>query len=44
MKFDYINSTIAVITVNEETVKNNIVVPFFRELGFDISEIEYETS
>jgi len=30
--------------VNEETVKNNIVVPFFQELGFDTSEIEYETS
>ena len=30
--------------VNEETVKNNIIVPFFRDLGFDISEIEYETS
>ena len=30
--------------MNEETVKNNIVVPFFRDLGFDISEIEYETS
>lgn len=32
------------IIVNEETVKNNIVVPFFKELEFDISEIEYETS
>ena len=30
--------------VNEESVKNNVVVPFFQELGFDISEIEYETS
>ena len=30
--------------MNEETVKNNIVVPFFKELEFDISEIEYETS
>jgi hypothetical protein len=30
--------------VNEETVKNSIVVPFFQELGFDISEINYETS
>ncbi len=32
------------IIVNEETVKNNIIIPLFNELEFDISEIEYETS
>lgn len=30
--------------MNEEDVKNKIIVPFFQEMGFDASEIEYETS
>jgi hypothetical protein len=30
--------------MNEETVKNSIIVPYFKSLGFDVSEIEYETS
>lgn len=30
--------------MNEETVKNSIIVPYFVSLGFDASEIEYETS
>lgn len=30
--------------MNEESVKNKIIVPFFQEMGFDTSEIEYETS
>jgi hypothetical protein len=30
--------------VNEETVKNSVIVPFFTSLGFSPSEIEYETS
>jgi len=30
--------------MNEEGVKNKIIVPFFHEMGFNTSEIEYETS
>src|SRR3990170_1522572 len=30
--------------MNEETVKNNIVIPYFRQLGFNIDEIQFETS
>jgi len=29
--------------LNEEEVKNTLIVPFFKELGFDESEIQYET-
>lgn len=30
--------------MNEEKVKNDIIVPFFKKLGFDGADIEYETS
>lgn len=30
--------------MNEETVKNKIIVPYFEQLGFSVDEIEYETS
>jgi hypothetical protein len=30
--------------MNEETVKNKIIIPFFQEMGFDANEIDYETS
>ena len=30
--------------MNEETVKNRIIAPYFLSLGFEVSEIEYETS
>lgn len=30
--------------MNEETVKNNIIMRYFTSLGFDPSDIEYETS
>lgn len=30
--------------MNEEKVKNDIIVPFFKELGFDLADIEYETT
>lgn len=30
--------------MNEEKVRNDIIVPFFKELGFDINNIEYETT
>lgn len=29
--------------MNEEEVKNTLIVPYFIELGFDVSEIQYET-
>ncbi|MBE3117006.1 type I restriction enzyme HsdR N-terminal domain-containing protein, partial [Candidatus Bathyarchaeota archaeon] len=30
--------------MNEETVKNSIIMPYFKSLGFDAAEIEYETT
>jgi hypothetical protein len=30
--------------MNEETVKNDIIMPYFKSLGFDVSDIEYETT
>ena len=30
--------------MNEETVKNSIIMPYFKSLGFDVASIEYETT
>jgi predicted type IV restriction endonuclease len=30
--------------MNEETIKNTIILPYFQALGFDKSQLEFETS